>query len=51
METSPHLSPDMVRTKEGADFLLQDGRGLASLPASPLSKAALEYHATKIFEG
>ena len=50
IKTSPHLSPDMVRSKEGADLLLQEGRGLASLPASPLSKAALEYHATEIFE-
>jgi hypothetical protein len=40
----------MVRSKEGADLLLEDGRGLAALPSSPLSKASLEYHLGKVFE-
>jgi hypothetical protein len=50
IKTSPHLSPDMVRSKEGADLLLEDGRGLAALPSSPLSKSALEYHLGEVFE-
>ena len=50
IKTSPHLSPDMVRSKEGADLLLEDGRGLAAMPSSPLSKAALEYHLGEVFE-
>jgi hypothetical protein len=40
----------MVRSKEGADLLLKDGQGLAVLPSSPLSKAALEYHLGEVFE-
>jgi hypothetical protein len=50
IRTSPHLSPEMVRSKEGADLLLSDGRGLAAYPLTPLSRSALEYHLNKVFQ-
>ena len=50
VKISPQLNPGMIRSKEGADLLIQDGLRLAVLPREPISRTALAYHQAKVFK-
>lgn len=51
VKVSPQLNPGMIKSKEGADLLIQDGLRLAVLPREPISRTALAYHQAKVFKG